>query len=214
MSEAASKIKGLQQSTGLGHKTKTIFLGWDRVAVDTAAKRHPAKEAKEFQAEENEREDERTEITEPLDTFKSKKGTRIYSPVGSYVVECKQIQEECGDDQADEMTLDIRQSKEPNVFEASFNIGYLEGVMIISAEKDDCEEYCLELGREAERKKRRMGWTSGTRKKTRTERKVTMQATESSPQVPRGKWRLFETRARNQRNPRLKPKVPSHAYIY
>jgi hypothetical protein len=118
--------------------------------VGKAAKGHAAKEAKELQAAENEREDERAEIhTDYLNTLKRKKGPRTYSPVGSYIIDCKQIEEEWPD-RAGDLSLDIRQTKEPNVFEASFDFGVLEGVMIISAEKNALEQYCSQVDREAE----------------------------------------------------------------
>ncbi len=53
-------------------------------------------------------------------------------------------------DQADDLSLDIRQNKEPGVFEASFEFGILEGILIISAEKNTLERYYSQLDREAE----------------------------------------------------------------
>lgn len=96
--EAASKVKGLHQATGQGNKTKTIFMGWNEVAVNKAAKNHDAKEAKETQAEENEREHELAEIHKDYkNTVKKNKGSRTYSPVGSYTIECKHIKEQWED---------------------------------------------------------------------------------------------------------------------
>jgi hypothetical protein len=150
MHEAASKVTGLHRVTGLGPKTQTIFMGSDSVAVGKAAKSHAAKEAKELQAAENEREDERAEIhTDYLNTLRRKKGPRTYSPVGSYIIDCKRIEGEWPD-RAGDLSLDIRQTKEPNIFEASFDFGVLEGVMIISAEKNALEQYCSQLDYEAE----------------------------------------------------------------
>jgi hypothetical protein len=150
MHEAASKVTGLHKATGLGPKTKTIFMGWDSVAVGNAAKRHAVKETKELQAAENEREDERAEIhTDYLNTLKRKKGLGTYSPVGSYIIDCKKIEREWPDEAGD-LSLDIRQTKEPNVFEASFDFGILEGFMVISAERNALEQYCSQLDREAE----------------------------------------------------------------
>jgi hypothetical protein len=150
MNEAASKVTGLHRAAGLGPKTQTIFMGWDSVAVGKAAKSHAAKEAKELQAAENKREDERAEMhTNYLNTIKRKKGPRTYSPVGSYIIDCKQIEVEWPD-QAGDLSLDIRQTKEHNVFEASFDFGVLEGVMIISAEKNALEQYCSQLDYDAE----------------------------------------------------------------
>ena len=124
--EAASKVKGLYQATGLGLKMQTIFMGWDSVAVGNAAKSHVAKETKELHAAEKEREDERTKMhTDYLNTLKRKKGPRTCSPVGSYIIDCKEI-EEGFPDEAGNLSLDIRQTKEPDVFEASFDFGVLE----------------------------------------------------------------------------------------
>lgn len=150
MNEATSKVTGLHQATGLGPKTQTIFMGWDSVAVGKAAKGHAAKEAKELQAAQNKREDERAELhTNYLNTLKRKKGPKTYSPVGSYIIDCKQIEGEWPD-RAGDLSLDIRQIKEPNVFEASFDFGALEGVMLISAEKNALEQYCSQLDLDAE----------------------------------------------------------------
>jgi hypothetical protein len=150
MHEAASKVTGLHQATGFGPKTQTIFMGWDSVAVGNAAKSHAAKEKKELQAVEKEQEDARAEIhTDYLNTLKRKKGPWTYSPVGSYIIDCKEI-EGGWPDWAGDLSLDIRQTKEPNVFEASFDFGILEGVMIISAEQNVLEQYCSQLDREAE----------------------------------------------------------------
>ncbi|KAH8590158.1 hypothetical protein B0O99DRAFT_521816 [Bisporella sp. PMI_857] len=150
MKEAASKVTGLHQATGFGPKTQTIFMGWNSVAVGKAAKSHASQEAKELQAAGKEREDERAEThTDYLNTLKRKKGPKTYSPVGSYIVDCEQIEQEWPD-MADDLSLDIRQTKEPNVFEASFDFGVLEGAMIISAEKNALEQYCSQLDHEAE----------------------------------------------------------------
>jgi hypothetical protein len=153
MREAASEVAGLHQETGLGPKTQTIFMGWNSVAVSKAAKGHATKEAKELHAAEDERENERAGMhTDYLNTLKRKKGPKglkTYSPVGSYIINCKEIEEQWSD-QADDLSLDIRQTKEPGVFEASFNFGVLEGIMIISAERNALEQYCSQLDCEAE----------------------------------------------------------------
>ncbi|KAH8156883.1 hypothetical protein CIB48_g11363 [Xylaria polymorpha] len=49
-------------------------------------------------------------------------------------------------DQAGDLSLDIRATDEPGVFEASFDFGILEGVMIMSTDKKKLEEYCSQLG--------------------------------------------------------------------
>jgi hypothetical protein len=128
-------------------------MGWDSVAVSKAAKGHAAKEAKELQAADEERENEREEMhRDYLNTLKRKKGPKgpkTYSPVGSYIIDCKEIEEQWPD-KAEDLGLDISQTEEPGVFEASFDFGVLEGAMIISAEKNTLEQYCSQLDSEAE----------------------------------------------------------------
>lgn len=210
MREAASRIAGLHQVTGLGPKTQTIFMGWDLVAVSTAAKGHSKKESKELQAAEDERENDRAEMqTDYLHTLKRKKGSRrpkTYSPVGSYIVDCEEI-EEGWPDQANDLNLDIRQTKEPGVFEASFNFGVLEGVMIISAENSAMERYCSQLDREAESTRTTTTSLIVTRKTTRKTR-----TTKSPQEVLRGRLKSSELEAARQSSPRQE--LLSHADIY
>ncbi len=116
-------------------------------------KRHAAKEAKELRAAEDERQNEQAEMhVDYLNTLKQKKGPKgpkTYSPVGSYIIDSKEI-EQGWSDPSDALCLDIRQTTEPGVFEASFDFGVLEGVMIISAEKNALEQYCSQPDYEAE----------------------------------------------------------------
>lgn len=144
MREAASKVLGLHQETSFGPKTQTIFMGWDSAAVRKKAKGHAKKEAK------SERENESAELhADYLRTLERKGGPKRYSPVGSYIVDCKKIKEQWPHE-ADDLSLDIRPTKEPGIFEASFDFGILEGVMIICAEKTALEQYCYQLDREAD----------------------------------------------------------------
>ncbi len=128
-------------------------MGWDSVAVSTAANGHAQREAKEAQAAEEERENERTESHAAyLRTLKRKDKT--YSPVGSYLVDFKEIDNQWPRPGYD-LSLDIRQTDVPGVFEASFDFRVLEGAMIISADAKALERYvplsagsrgCVQLG--------------------------------------------------------------------
>jgi hypothetical protein len=133
--------------------TLTIFLGWDAAAVMEAAKAHPAREAKELQIEKEERQKERAaKYQQYLDTMKPKKGAKcapVKSPVGSYIVDCEAIEKEWRK-QAENMTLSIYEEDEAGIFQASFDFGILEGIMIISTEKDALEEYCSQHNCETE----------------------------------------------------------------
>lgn len=46
--------------------------------------------------------------------------------------------------QADKMTIDIRHSQKPGVFVAAFNLGMMEGVMILSNHDSALNKYCRE----------------------------------------------------------------------
>jgi len=153
MHEAVNKVTGLHHVTGRGPKTSTIFMGWDPVAVYDAVNSHAAKETKGVQAAEKKREDERAKLhTDCLNTLKRKKGPmrlRRYSPIGSYIIDCEEMEKGFPGDAGD-LTFVIRQTKNPDVFEGSFEFGILEGVMIISADKNTLEQYCSQLDHETE----------------------------------------------------------------
>ena len=92
--------------------------------MGNAAESHAAKETKELHAAEKEREDERTALhTDYLNTLKRKKDPRTCSPVGSYIIDCKQIEGEWPD-RADNLSLDIRQTKEPDVLKPVSTSGF------------------------------------------------------------------------------------------
>ncbi|KAL4904900.1 hypothetical protein BDW74DRAFT_178473 [Aspergillus multicolor] len=127
MREAADKVAGMHHETAHGPKTQTIFLGWDN-AAERESKR--ADEHKDY-----------------LQTLRKKSGaaarkTKV-SPVGSYIVDCGSIENEWPDSAGD-LSIDINETDEPGVFEASFDFGVLEGVMILCQEQSLLERYCSE----------------------------------------------------------------------
>ncbi|KAF3012312.1 hypothetical protein E8E14_001206 [Neopestalotiopsis sp. 37M] len=146
--EAASKVPGLHQATGSGPNTQTIFLGWDQRAVTKAASGHAATEAKKVQDAKEERDTERSEMHS--DYLRSLKKNQKASPVGSYIIDCEEIEKEWPD-QADDLNLDIRPTEGPDVFEADFEFGVLEGVMVISLKENAILDYCAKLDREADK---------------------------------------------------------------
>ncbi|KAI0869894.1 hypothetical protein GGS24DRAFT_477423 [Hypoxylon argillaceum] len=144
MRKAASEITGLHQATGHGPKTQTIFMGWDSAAVGKAAKGHAAKETKAAKAADEEREKERAAShADYLKTLKRRKGSRKFSPVGGYIVDCSEIEAQWPD-LAEDSTFDICATAESGVFEASFDFGVLEGIMILSTDKTALNEYCFQ----------------------------------------------------------------------
>ncbi|KAL2862635.1 uncharacterized protein BJX67DRAFT_292923 [Aspergillus lucknowensis] len=149
MRDAAAKVPGLYQETARGPKTQTIYMGWDEEAVNMAVKRHSAMENKEIAAQKKERRaQERKRNSERAKLHKNylqtlKKTTRQGkpSPVGSYIVDCEEIEKQWPD-QADDLTLDIGETGMPDVFLATFDFGVLEGVMVIGPDQAKMDEYC------------------------------------------------------------------------
>ncbi|KUJ18962.1 uncharacterized protein LY89DRAFT_683786 [Mollisia scopiformis] len=153
MREAASKVADLYHETGFGPETQTIFMGWDPVAVRKAAESHAAKEAKPLRAKKDEREYKRKALhSEYMDTLKLRKASEnpeTFSPVGSYMVDCKEV-EKGFLVQPTDLSIDICETKEPGMFKACFDFGVLVGVMIISVDKNALEQYISRLDRESE----------------------------------------------------------------
>ncbi|KAL3493836.1 hypothetical protein BJX62DRAFT_234951 [Aspergillus germanicus] len=148
MREAASKVEGLHYETGWGPNTRTIFMGWDSEAVKAAAERHAAaeKEAeaeeKKLRAQEKERQKGREKMHKDYvqSLKKSCRKAKPPSPVGSYIVDCQEI-ERNWPDLVDDSSLDIHDTDEPGVFQACFDFGILEGVMIIGKDSAMVEQY-------------------------------------------------------------------------
>ncbi|KAI1819936.1 hypothetical protein F4861DRAFT_525126 [Xylaria intraflava] len=148
--EAADKISGLHHATGHGPRTQMIFIGWDSAAVKRAAKRHEDDEEKAQKAADEEREAERSEShNDYLKTLKRKKGRKTYSPVGTYIVDCEEIEGQWPD-QADDLSLEIREMGSPGIYKASFDFGILEGVMIMSTDKQAVNQYCSQMDSESD----------------------------------------------------------------
>ncbi|KAI9053497.1 hypothetical protein LZ554_002452 [Drepanopeziza brunnea f. sp. 'monogermtubi'] len=149
--DAANKVAGLHHETGWGPTTQTIFLGWDPVAVNKAAKGHYAKEENALKAVEDKRAHEREALHAGYlesKTGNGSKGSKSPSPVGSYIIDCEVI-EKGYLERTEDLSLEIRQTKEPGVFEADFDFGILEGMMIMSTEENILEQYCSQLDRDA-----------------------------------------------------------------
>ncbi|OJJ70404.1 hypothetical protein ASPBRDRAFT_31298 [Aspergillus brasiliensis CBS 101740] len=135
MREAAYKVEGLHHQTVMGSEKRAIFLGWDGAAVMRAANQYANVEVRNDIPWEQMREIERAEMhAEYLDKLKRMKGAeaqKAKSPVGSYIVDCEEIENQWSD-LADDMTLDIHDTEQKGTFHATFDFGVVAGVMIIS----------------------------------------------------------------------------------
>ncbi|KAL5341747.1 hypothetical protein BJX70DRAFT_395480 [Aspergillus crustosus] len=105
----------------------------------------PVQEGEDESVGEGEGEGERTKMHKDY-AQASKRSKSKPSPVGGYVVDCKYIQEQWPG-QADDLSLDIHETAEPDVFQASFDFGILEGVMIISTDAAKLEQYADQADR-------------------------------------------------------------------
>ncbi|RAL07330.1 uncharacterized protein BO97DRAFT_446930 [Aspergillus homomorphus CBS 101889] len=146
MRDAASKVVGLHQETGSGPSTQMVFMGWDKDAVGRAAKGHAAKEKQELRAAEEKREYERAQ----LHANYCRQARKVVSPVGSYIVDSAEIEREWPD-LAKDLCLDIHETEKPGTFEAEFDFGVLEGVMIVCADQAALEQYSSRADRAYEK---------------------------------------------------------------
>ncbi|KAI0809590.1 hypothetical protein GGR55DRAFT_695956 [Xylaria sp. FL0064] len=134
---AADDISGLHHETGHGPQTQTVF-------------RHAGNEAAALKAANEGREAERTKLyNDYLKTLKRKKDPKIFSPVGTYLVNCEEIEGQWPE-QADDLGLTIRKTEESGIYEAIFEFGILEGVMITSTDQMSVDQYCSEMDRETD----------------------------------------------------------------
>lgn len=129
---AIDKVLGLHYANGHGPLTQTIYAGWDYYAVHAAADGHAAKETADADEEADMREEER-DAEHKAYLAESKKRRLAPSPVGQYMVDCTAIEK--GWDNTDNLTMSIRESGIPNVYQADFDFGILEGVMMLSSVK-------------------------------------------------------------------------------
>lgn len=71
-------------------------------------------------------------------------------PAGGYAITCKAISEEWPHVEKDGLGLDISESSTPGVYEASFDFGVLQGVMVLSADEQLLEAHIEKLEDEDE----------------------------------------------------------------
>ncbi|KAJ6028859.1 hypothetical protein N7540_004435 [Penicillium herquei] len=148
MTEAVKKVNGLIHELARGIRTQAFYMGWDKTAVEEAAKSHLSDERKEADAAEKKRKAEekkrKMERTRLHTSYLLKDGKTQASPVGSYIVDCDEIEDQWPD-QAQDMTIDIHPTDEPGIFKAEFDFGILDGVIIFGADEATVAQYCSRL---------------------------------------------------------------------
>ncbi|KAK4110154.1 hypothetical protein N656DRAFT_758203 [Canariomyces notabilis] len=119
----------LSQAARRVSSTQTIYLGWDRNAVEKAAKDHAAKEERAERAKAAAREEERASKHRKY-LANAKMLTPDYrapSPIGHYIVDCDEI-ERNWPDLSQDMTLAIHGTPNHGIYQASFDFGVSKGV--------------------------------------------------------------------------------------
>ncbi|OTB05704.1 hypothetical protein M426DRAFT_72762 [Hypoxylon sp. CI-4A] len=147
----AGKVIGLLKDVkDLHHDRKgdALYVCWDPVKLRDAAEGHFERLQQQQQKEQEARDQERQAAhSDYLRRTQSSNGEGSCSPVGSYIVDCTAI-EENWPGEAENMTLEIHATDEQGVFEAQYDFGMIEGMMILCASKSTLDEYCDQLDRE------------------------------------------------------------------
>jgi hypothetical protein len=115
-------------------------LGWDERAVKEAAKDHGSKEARARQAMESVWEEQRTL---KHDRYLASAKTMVPSPVGQYIVDCEKIERGY---EVKDLTLAIRATRTSGLYQASFDFGVIEGIMMLSADESMLAPYTEQYG--------------------------------------------------------------------
>lgn len=192
MREAAGRVVGLHHDIGMGPRTKTVFMGWDKAAVEKAAKGHAEKEREEVQAAEQKRQSERAKLHADYCC----QARKVASPVGNYIVDCEAIENVWND--AKDLRLRIDTTDRPGVFIAEFDFVIYEGVMIICADKVALEQYCSEEDESSEED----GWdeesTEDERSAVGTKRKASTPRRGGASKKSKGLARKYLLKARGR----------------
>ncbi|KAJ5485151.1 hypothetical protein N7539_005139 [Penicillium diatomitis] len=151
--DAANKVPGLNHEKAVGPETKMVFMGWDAAAVKKEAREYPAKAARKLAEASEKREQARDKMHHDyLKTLTRKRGgskaTKNRSPVGSYIVDSACFEDHYADGRKFDLTLEIQETDRPGVFQADFDFGVLEGIMMICDDEETLDEYCREADRE------------------------------------------------------------------
>ncbi|TXT08433.1 uncharacterized protein COLE_05357 [Cutaneotrichosporon oleaginosum] len=121
---AAAAVPGLHHATGQGRKPK-VFVGWDMVAVDQAAKDHTANEDAAMAAAARVR-------LRRVARLAAAAARTPAAVVGKYVVECPAITDVWRG--AGHMTMSISTTEERGLYQADFDFGMLTGVMLLNVD--------------------------------------------------------------------------------
>lgn len=126
LKEAAIRV-GVHHATAYGPSTQVVLLGWDQSAVQKAAKQY-AIDAKAKHEDEIDRREAARVAKHDQYRARTKKGDATI--VGKYIIDCEGISGNW--DGCDNLTMSIKATKTPGLYQADFDFGMLEGVMMMS----------------------------------------------------------------------------------
>ncbi len=129
--EAAARVCGLRHTTVSDSSTETVFLGWSREVVNKAAEDH-GRQAK-------------TETRHKkylADCMKPDAGFCPPSLVGQYIVKCEEIERYYASDVDGDLTLNIYETSTPDIYQAEFGFGVIEGIMMLGPDPTALDQFC------------------------------------------------------------------------
>ncbi|KAI1459884.1 hypothetical protein F4805DRAFT_455272 [Annulohypoxylon moriforme] len=134
---AANKVAGLHRVT----REDSVYIGWDWDAVEETANGHERRMKQKKEKRENKRDQERAcRHASYLREIEDSNVGGAWSPAGSYIVDCNEIQTDWLEGARHDLTLDISPPNALGFYKASFNFGIVEGVMILSDEKSTLDD--------------------------------------------------------------------------
>ncbi|KAI2472342.1 hypothetical protein F4781DRAFT_384241 [Annulohypoxylon bovei var. microspora] len=137
---AADRVNGLHNV----RRGDSLYIGWDQAAVEDTAKGH---EGRVEQEKENRDQERNSMNTAYLRKARRRNRGQNWSPIGSYIIDCDAIEGQWSEYASYEMTLDICKSNAQGFFEASFDFGVLNGMMILGDQEEALDKYCAQLDR-------------------------------------------------------------------
>lgn len=124
-------VTGLHHKHALGRTKRVLFMGWIQEEVEKAASEYPEREVA-LKAE---------RIAKRNQAHMDYLASRVDTPVGSYIVDCDQIERQWPDLPID-MRIEIHTTDTPGLFQGDFDFGVAEGVMFLSSNRSTLDRHC------------------------------------------------------------------------
>ncbi|KAK4101281.1 hypothetical protein N658DRAFT_486301 [Parathielavia hyrcaniae] len=136
-----SDVVGITFPYFSGYRAGQLREAVNRLVVDKAAKNHGAIEKGEAEARERERASRHEAYL--ADARNPESGSGAPSPVGEYIVDSEDI-ESNWPESAQDMTLSVHETNTPGIYQANFDFGVAEGVMMLGTDERLLGQFCKE----------------------------------------------------------------------